>query len=908
MKKQNTSYQKTNVNDFIPWSIEKDDLLKKLNVSPDDGLSNNEAKKRISKYGKNQLKKVNRKNPLIIAIDQFKDAIMIVLMAAAVLSFIFGHWVDGIAVSVALLLNALIGFITELKAVRSMESLQKMDRVYAKVFREGKTEEIIAEKIVPGDILIIEGGDMIAAEARLIEASKLQTNESALTGESVPVSKDTEHIDPDKRISERTNMLFKGTFVSRGTGKAVVTATGMDTEIGLISSLVSEAETKEDPLERRLNSLTKKLIWAILIVAVFVFLGGIFGEKELFIMIKTSVALVIAAIPEGLAIVATVTLAKGMKKMAEKNALVRRLSAVQTLGSTSVIFTDKTGTVTENQITVKKIITSSEEYFINKENNNVSDDKTVVASKNDILNKIIQTGVLCNNAELNEKEDNGLNVVGDPMETALLLVGKKKGVIRKQLLDKLPEIREVSFDPELKMMATFHKNKEDITVAVKGAPSSVLDVCSSFKTEDNEDELTREDKERFLKINEQLTKEGLRILAFATKNINDKEAEPYEKLTFLGFVGMYDPPKKGIKETIESCHDAGIKVIMLTGDHHLTALNVGRATNIIREHDEEKVVESKELMNMDLKNLTDKERERIESANIFSRISPKQKLDIIDVYQKSGSIVAMTGDGVNDAPALKKSNIGIAMGKKGEQVAKETADIILQDDSFSTIVHAIRFGRIVFNNIRNFVIYLLSGNIAEILIIAYASIFGIPLPLLPLQILYINIVNDAFPALALGMGEHYRNIMKQKPRDADEPIMTRRHWIKTLSYGFLISIVIITGFLLSMEWLGKNDTEAVTISFISLSFVRLWHVFNMRGYETTILDNPIVRNRFIWYALFICVILILFAVYVPFMSQVLKLAIPTIIDWSYILIVSLIPLIIGQLWIYIAGKFINIKD
>jgi P-type Ca2+ transporter type 2C len=881
------------------WSVPSEEVIKEIQVDPEKGLSEEEVQSRREKYGKNMLRKIKGRSWLMILLEQFKSVIMLLLFGAMLLSFTFTQWIDGIAIGIAILINALIGFFTEMKAEQSIKSLQQMDKVTCKVRRNGEAMEIPAEEVVPGDILLIESGDLIPADVRLFEASKLQTNESALTGESVPQSKNTEPVQEDASLADRSNMLYKGTAVTRGTGEGVVIATGMNTEIGTISSLVEESGSKSDPIEKQMDKLSGRLIWVILIISVVAGISGFVGGKALLLMIKTTVALIVAAIPEGLAVVATIAFATGMKRMASQNALVRRLSAVQTLGSTNIIFSDKTGTLTENKMTVNRIQTDDGDISYREK---LGDEKTEDhLSEKPLVRQAIEIGVLCNNAELpDEEEEKEEAELGDPMEVALLSAGQKIGMTREDLLENQPEVREVSFDPEVKMMATYHKMKDDrIKVAVKGAPQAVLNVCNSIAGVDVEKQMTQEEKDKWLKVNDEMGEDGLRILAMATKTVDNEDTEPYQNLKFLGLVGLFDPPKDNIKDVIDQCKKAGVRVIMITGDQITTAKNVGLAVNLI-ENESASIVKGDEVK--DLEDLSKDEKERLLKTNIFARTSPEQKLNLISLHQEADSIVAMTGDGVNDAPALKKADIGVAMGKRGEQVAKESADIILQDDAFSTIVLAIKYGRIVFNNIRKFVLYLLSGNIAEIIIVGIAALLGTPLPLLPLQILYLNAINDVFPALALGMGEKYDKIMNKRYLTKDEPIMTRKYWILIFVYGGLLAGVVLAVFFIGWNVFGLSDTEANTMAFLCIAFSRLWHVFNMRESSSKLIFNEVSRNTKVWGALLLCSVLIVFAVFMPGLSDVLEVSTIDSSYWLFMLGMSFIPLVVGQLGLTIYDR------
>jgi Ca2+-transporting ATPase len=877
-----------------PWSRSWQEVLEALDVSAESGLAAAEINRRRKQYGPNRLRHAESRSAWLILADQFKSLIVMLLVAAAALSFAFGEWVDGIAIVVVITINAAIGFFTELRAVRSMEALRQMGSVNAKVRRDGQVQEVPAEELVPGDIVVVEGGDVVTADIRLVEASKLEANESALTGESLPVSKQVESLEGDIPIAERSNMLFKGTAVTRGAGEGLAVAIGMDTELGRISSLVEEAEEESTPLEKRLDQLGHRLVRITLGIIVVVAAIGILRGKQILLMLETAVALAVAAVPEGLPIVATIALARGMMRMARRNALINRLAAVETLGGTNVICTDKTGTLTENQMTVTRFVLDPAEIQVSgeglqREGKFIKEGEPVELSGNAMLRKALEIGVLCNNASLPNGEG---KAVGDPVEIALLVAGAKAGIHRSDLLKRTPEKREEAFDPDINMMATFHKENGRYRVAVKGAPESMLKVCSHVMAGDGEREMSDENRQRWMERNNQLAEDGLRVLALATKKVETLDSNPYEDLTFLGLAGMLDPPRKEMHQAIASCREAGIRVIMVTGDQPATARNVGLAVGLI-DQNEDSIIHGQELKGLD--QLSEEDRQRVLQAPILARVSPEQKLDLIAVHQSNGSIVAMTGDGVNDAPALKKADIGIAMGQRGTQVAREAADMVLKDDAFSTIVVAVKQGRVIFNNIQKFVFYLISCNVSEIAVVFLASLVDAPLPIRPLQILFLNLVTDVFPALALGVGEGDPAIMKRSPRDPGEPILARQGWLAIGGYSLIITISVLGAFALAFTWLNMDERQAVTVSFLTLAFAQLWHVFNMRDRGSSILRNDVIRNPFVWGALALCTLLLLIAVYLPLLAGVLKLVAPSLNGWTLIIIMSVIPLVVGQI-------------
>jgi Ca2+-transporting ATPase len=703
-------------------------------------------------------------------------------------------------------------------------------------------------------------------------------------------------------------MLFKGTAVTRGSGKGVVTTTGMDTELGHISSLVEEVEEETTPLEKRLGQLGHRLIWVTLGIAALVGLTGFLSGRDLLLMIRSAIALAVASVPEGLPIVATVALARGMWRMARRNAVVNRLSAVETLGSTNVILTDKTGTLTENRMTVTHLLLPSGEIGVSGEGLDTGgtfsrDGQDVEATEEEILRRALEAGVLCNNAALQERESKDeVSAVGEPTEVALLVAGAKAGITRDSLTEHMPEVREVAFDPQIKMMATFHQTDGRYHVAVKGALAPVIEACSHVLTRDGEQELTDEERERWMDRNRKMAEKGHRVIALASKTVDSSDADPYERLTFLGTDALLDPPRSEVRDSIKEAKGAGLEVVMITGDQAATARHVAHAVGLEDDPDA-RVIYGGDLEN--LNKLSNDERKRLLDASIFTRVDPEQKLDLIAIHQETGAIVAMTGDGVNDGPALKKADIGVAMGQRGTQVAKEAADMVLKDDRFSTIVAAIQQGRAIFNNIRKFVLYLLSCNVGEIMIVGLASLMDAPLPILPLQILFLNLVTDVFPALALGVGEGDPHIMDRPPRDPKEPILTRNHWMAIMGYSSVITLSVLGALAAAVLWLDMDQGRAVSISFLTLAFSQLWHVFNMRDGGSGFIRNEITQNRWIWAALALCTALLLTAVYVPGLANLMSVEKPGSKGWGLIIGMSLIPWAAGQIVKEIDGVLVS---
>jgi Ca2+-transporting ATPase len=884
--------------DQKPWTLPWRDVAEGLGVpypgvgdsATPRGLTSAEARGRLERFGPNTLRAAKRRSVWLIIAGQFKSLIVALLAGAALLSFAFGEWLEGIAIIAVIVINAGIGFLTELRAVRSMEALSRLGSVKTRVRRDGGITEVPAENLVPGDAVLLEGGDIVTADIRLVSASKLQADESALTGESLPVSKGTEPVGADAPLAERSDMLYKGTAVTRGMAEGLVVATGMQTELGNITTLVEEAEEEATPLEERLDQLAHRLIWVTLAIAALITAAGILTGKKFFLMIETGIALAVAAIPEGLPIVATIALARGMWRMARRNAVINRLSAVETLGATTVIFTDKTGTLTENRMTVTSIVLDSGEVTVHGESGPEAftrEGRVVDTSADAVLTDALLVAALCNNASLHGEEP-----VGDPLEVALLVAAAKAGIDRMELEARMPEVREEAFDSDVKMMATVNETDAGYRYAIKGAPEAVLAGCTAVLTAEGARPLDMETKRLWLERNDGMAEKGLRVIALATKTGRSKEDAPYENLSFIGLVGLLDPERSDVRESIERCGGAGIRVIMVTGDQAVTARNIGVSVGLVDEG-KAQVVPGGDLENIEA--LAEGERMRFIEAPIFARVSPKQKLDLISIHQEDGAIVAMTGDGVNDAPALKKADIGVAMGRRGTQVAREAADMVLKDDAFSTIVTAVEQGRIIFGNIRKSILFLLSCNVSEVMIVALASLANAPLPILPLQILFLNLVTDVFPALALAVGEGEPGIMKKPPRDTREPVLTRGHWVEIGWYGFAITVAVLVAFGLSLAYFRWGEARAVTVAFLTLAFAQLWHIFNMREGGSGFIRNEVTRNPFAWGSLALCTGLLLMAVYVPGLSAVLRVTDPGTEGWILIVAMSLAPWAAGQL-------------
>ncbi|GBE42358.1 calcium-transporting ATPase 1 [bacterium BMS3Bbin10] len=871
-----------------PHALPAGKVLAQLGVSPQKGLTSSEARARLAAYGHNALRARKTAGLLPILLNQFMSPVVALLAAAALIAFIFGEWKEAAAIAAVLAVNAAIGFTTELRAVRSMEALRTLATIATRVRRDGRLTELPAEQLVPGDIVVLEGGDVVTADLRLVEASNMAADESTLTGESLAVAKNVRPVAAGEPLAERTPMAFKGTSITRGSGLGVVVATGMQSELGRISRLVEEARPEHSPLERQLERLSGHLIIFTVVIVAIIGALGIASGKDVFLMVEAAIALAVAAIPEGLPIVATMALARGMWRMARHNALIERLAAVETLGATTVIFTDKTGTLTENRMVLSELwLTQARVHVRTKPPGFLAGNKRVTAGEVAQLDEALSALVLCNNAEL---ADRGKTGTGDPLEVALLQAGRIAGKEKKALLRRFPKLREVAFDSESKMMATVHRAKGGFTIYVKGAPEAVLEHATHFAGPDGVRKLGRRQAATWLKRTDMLAEQGMRILAVAMKKTADADEPAYSGLTFLGLLGLHDPPRSDVSEAIRNCRDAGIRVIMITGDHAVTARNIAAA--VCLSGPDARVIEGRqlkapgEMSKRDLRNVL--------SADVFARVSPGQKLDLVSIYQDNGEIVAMTGDGVNDAPALKKADIGVAMGLRGTQVAREAAAMVLRDDAFSSIVTAIREGRVIFRNIQSFVTYLLSCNLSEILIVGLAILAGLPLPLLPLQILFLNLVTDVFPAFALGVGEGDRQVLKRRPRDPKLPIITPKLWAGIIGHGLSITLATLGALFIARTVYGLEGEQAVTVSFLTLAFAQLWHVFNMRDARAGMFVNAVTRNKFVWGALALCTAMLVAVIYVPFAAELLHLRRPDPSVWGLILGMSFAPVIVGQ--------------
>ncbi len=864
--------------DTKPWTVPADKAYEELSSSP-EGLTEEESRKRLDRYGSNELEEEEGVSPFKLFLEQFADFLIIILLIAATLSLILGHQVDFYLIIAIVIGNGIFGFIQDWKAEQSIRALKEMASPDAVVYRDGKKKEIPLEEVVPGDLISLEQGAAIPADGRLVDAQSLKVDESALTGESEPVKKGLAPVEKESDLAERSNFVYKNTNVVRGRGKAIVTSTGMDTEIGKVAQKLQEVEKEKTPFQKEVDKLGKQLgtvllALSALIIPISIFLHGT-GWLEAFL---TAVALAVAAIPEGLPAVVTLALAMGTKKMTRRNALTRRLAAVESLGSVDTICTDKTGTLTENEMTVQRIYTDSGEMEMSEE-----DISEIGQSKRDGAEELIfKTGVLCNDAELQEDEE----VIGDPTEAALLKSARKAGFDLTNLNEKNERLREVPFSSDRKMMTTVNQSSDGPVAYMKGAPSVVLDKCDSYRADGQVEQLTPEKKEEFEAKVEEFAGDALRVLGFATGDIErDKiegmdNSEIEKNLTFVGLQGMLDPPRQEVSEAINSCRQAGIRTVMVTGDNAITAEAIGKELGFTGDV----------LTGKDLDKLSESElRSRISEVDIYARVSPSHKLKILNLIKEEEShVVAMTGDGVNDAPSLKRSDVGISMGIRGTDVAKGASDIVLLDDNFASIKDAVAEGRTIFDNIRKFVGLLLSGNLAEVLTVFIASLVGLGLPLTAPMLLWVNLLTDGLPAVALGADGKSRGVMDRSPREEGEGVISNYLIFIILGIGISLTTLILFSF---NHFLPKIEL-ARTVAFTELVLIELLEIWPIRK----IFGQPIKRNNWLYLAIGVSIMAQFAVIYSP-LNSFFGLVPLGLYPWLVIL--SAVAIFGSSIWIYV---------
>ncbi|MFC1801300.1 calcium-translocating P-type ATPase, SERCA-type [Nanoarchaeota archaeon] len=887
------------------YEKEVEQVLGGLKTSKDQGISHDEAESRLHEYGLNIIQEEVKISPLKILFDQFKSPLILILVAAVVISLFLGEWVDAAVIGIIIVANAILGFFQEYRAERAIEALKKMASPKAKVIRQGREIEIESRYLVPGDILVLETGDKIPADARLVEVHSFETQEAALTGESLPVVKTTKPVELKSPVADRTCMSYFGTIVTKGRARAVVTGTGMKTEFGKIARLIQEAHGEPTPLQKKLKHLGKVLGVAVIIIAVIVFVVGL--AREYFIgtislqslekLFFIAIALAVAAIPEGLPAVVTIALSIGVRRMVKRNALVRKLPSVETLGSVNVICSDKTGTLTKNEMTVKKIWVSDKIYEVT--GTGYAPEGTFVLNKqiatpSEDLKKLLLTGALCNDSQISENEGKRENI-GDPTEICLLVSAEKAGM-KKDDQDKLfPRIDEIPFSSERKRMTTINRINDKKVALTKGAPDIILQLCDRVLINGKVERLSRPKIKEILDANEKLASEALRVLGFAYKEIKDTD-DSEKNMIFLGLQAMIDPPRQEAKESIQKCKTAGIRVIMITGDHKTTAVAIARELGI-----EGTAITGQDLGHIDL----DKE---VESIGIYARVNPEHKIKIVEALRKKGHIVAMTGDGVNDAPALKKANIGVSMGITGTDVAKEASEMILTDDNFASIVNAIEEGRNIFDNIKKFVLYLLSSNAGEVMTIFIGILIGLPLPLIAVQILWINLVTDGAPATALGIEPPEPDIMKRKPRKSTEKILGKRSAIWALLVGLIMMLGTLAVFfwaLVSSGWSWGTMIDlanppqyyiyAITLAFTTLMLFQMFNVINCKELKLSVFKY-LFNNKWLLGAILLSVVLQLAVVYVPFLNGLFSTTPLSAVDWIFCIAISSSVLWFGEIY------------
>ena len=892
-----------------------EDVSKELQVDLSKGLSTKEADERIAKHGYNELKEKEKETIFQKVLNQLKDFLTIILIVASVVSFAVGEGADAIVIIAIVVVNAFLGVLQEGKAEKALEALQKMSAPNAKALRNGKVEIVPSRNLVPGDIVVFEAGDVIPADLRIFESANLKIEEASLTGESVPSEKEAAAtLVEEVGIGDRVNMAYMSTMVTYGRGKGIVVETGGSTEMGKIADKIQEIDNEDTPLQKKLDQLGKWLGIICIVVCMLVFVVGLLRGGDILEMFMTAVSLSVAAIPEGLAAVVTIVLALGMKKMVSRNAIVRRLLAVETLGCVDVICSDKTGTLTQNEMTVKKIYTYGNYFDVagqgyDPEGEFNSQGSCIEVENFKDLQLLLTAGVLCNDASVVKKEDGQWGILGDPTEGAFTVAGHKAGYTKDAMNSKYPRIEELPFDSERKMMSTFHENfTKGVVSFTKGAPDIVLDRCTKVLINGQAVELTQAMREDITKANSLFANQALRVLACAYREHDALpmaiSSEGIERdMVFAGLMGMIDPARPEAKDAIAVCRVAGIKPVMITGDHRDTAVAIAKDLNLMEEGDGV-------LSGGEIDSLSDEEFAKVvETTSVYARVSPDNKVRIVETLRKNGHIASMTGDGVNDAMALKKADIGVAMGITGTDVAKGTADMILTDDNFASIVHAVEEGRIIYSNIRKFVFFLLSCNVGEILIVFIALLMNIPTPLIPIQLLWLNLVTDSFPALALGTEKGESDIMNKRPRKAEEPILD-----KTMIIGIAVQSIALVATVLGIYLWALNKypdyatnpehlSYARTYAFVTLILAEVFRSHSSRSERDSIFKIGLFSNKTLVYATILCFFLLGVVIYVPFLRTIFETVKLNIFDTEIVILFSLFPLIAGELYKAVKRKF-----
>jgi len=903
-------------------TLEAKDIAQLLEIQPSEGLSSSEAQKRLQKTGPNELKEAPRAGFLQMVLDQFNNFIVIILILASIVSAFLGNYVEAIAILAIVVLNAILGVVQEQRAEEALAALRRLAAPDADVVRDGHRITIPARELVPGDMVILESGNYVPADMRLFETANLRIEEASLTGESEAVEKDANIVlRQDVPLGDRRNTAFSGTLVAYGRGRGITVSTGMNTQIGMIAAMLQSVKEEETPLQRRLDQLGKTLGLAALAISGLVFIAGWIQNFEPSEMFLVAVSLAVAAVPEGLPAVVTITLAIGMREMINRHALIRKLASVETLGSTTVICSDKTGTLTQNQMTVTQLWVDGVNFNVSAKSGSTNAIYKVEGKEVDLTDYPASTtalwvAALVNDAELEVEAVPGSDVrmraVGDPTEAALVIAAAMAGALRPELEQAYPRIHEIPFDSSRKRMTTIHKIrqprpedpspfydeslKEWEVAGTKGAPDVILDLCSNYQCmDDTRKPLTPEVRERILKSNDEMSQQALRVLAVAYR-VEEKEFEdgpPPElverQLIFVGLIGMIDPARPEVKSAIEIARGAGIRTIMITGDYSNTARAIAEEIGLMEPGHQV-------LTGNDLEKMSDAQlRDQVGTTDVFARVSPQHKVRIVDALKSNDHVVAMTGDGVNDAPALKRADIGVAMGITGTDVAKETADMVLTDDNYASIVTAVEQGRVIYSNIRKFVYYLLSCNVAEIVVIFTAIMAGLPSPLTAIQLLWLNLVTDGAPALALGAEKGDPDTMLQKPRPPKEPIINRLMQTRILIQTIAIAGVTLSAYLIGRSLYPGEHAISATMAFTTLSFSELVRAFTSRSERYPILRIGLLGNKWMFYAVVSSLVLLLLTIYIPFLQPIFNTVPLAWEHWRIILPLLFVPAIVAEI-------------
>lgn len=853
------------------FSKHHEEVLKNFNVSK-SGLSENQVKENLDKFGYNQLTEKQKQTIMQVFLSQFKDLLVIILIIAAIISAATGNLESTLVIFAVIILNSILGTVQHFKAEASLDSLKALSSPSAKVYRNGKKVEVQSKEIVPGDILILEAGDMVAADGRIIENFSLQVNESSLTGESESVNKFIDIIEKEEiALGDQKNMVFSGSLVTYGRALVVVTATGMNTEIGKIAHLMEETQEKQTPLQASLDDFSKKLAIGILIICVLVFGLSLYRGTPMLDSLMFAVALAVAAIPEALSSIVTIVLALGTQKMAKENAIIKKLRAVEGLGSVSVICSDKTGTLTQNKMTVRKVYLDNK--LIDGEDLDLNDELT---------NYLVNSSILCNDSTSKDGVE-----IGDPTEVALVNLGHKLSLDEIEIRKSHGRLAELPFDSDRKLMSTLHKFDNKNLMFTKGAFDVLLDRIVKIKTSEGVRDITYEDKQNIINANKQLSQSGLRVLAFAYKEFTNPDylsLEDENNYTFMGLISMIDPPRVESAEAVRDCITAGIKPVMITGDHKITASAIAKQIGILR--DDDRAIEGLELDKMSDEEL----KNNIEHISVYARVSPEHKIRIVKAWQEKNEIVAMTGDGVNDAPALKQADIGIAMGITGTEVSKDAASVILTDDNFATIVKSVANGRNIYKNIKNSIKFLLSGNTSGILSVLYTSLMALPMPFHAVHLLFINLLTDSLPAIAIGMEKSKKDLLKDKPRARNSSILSKDFIYEVAAEGFVIAVFTLIAFYIGLK---TDSNVASTMAFATLCLARLFHGFNCRG-DRSIFSIGLFANRYSWAAFGVGLLFLNSVLFVPFLQNLFEVSDLTGSQVGYIYLLAFIPTLIIQ--------------